>query len=175
MKINESILSRIPPCPGNSFPLSLTPTSRLMADITTSPQKPLIPINKPANIACNVFSGVSNGPMIIDAIMVVITPPTRPSSVFPGLTLGTTFLLPQDFPINTVQYRLTRLMPKEITPVRPRPGYSWMATLITRRHDSRRKRSLSSPKKWRSRYAENRRGHPQKLARRLISETQPKV
>ena len=28
----------------------------------------------------------------------VITPPTRPSSVFPGLTLGTTFLLPQDFP-----------------------------------------------------------------------------
>ena len=98
MKINESILSRSPPCPGNSFPLSLTPISRLMADITTSPQKPLIPINKPANNACNVFSGVSNGPIISDAIMVVMTPPTRPSSVFPGLTLGTTFLLPQDFP-----------------------------------------------------------------------------
>lgn len=60
---------------GNSFPLSLTPISRLMADITTSPQKPLIPINKPANNACNVFSGVSNGPIISDAIMVVITPP----------------------------------------------------------------------------------------------------
>ncbi len=147
------------PCPGNSFPLSLTPISRLMADIAASPQKPLTPINKPANNACNVFSGVSNGPIISDAIMVVITPPPDLPAFFPGLTLGTTFLLPQDFPINTVQYRLTLLTPKEITPVTPRPGYLWLATLMTRRHDSRRKRSLSSPKKWRSRYAENRRYH----------------
>lgn len=147
MKINESILSRSPPCPGNSFPLSLTPISRLMADITTSPQKPLIPINKPANNACDVFSGVSNGPIISDAIMVVMTPPTRPSSVFPGLTLGTTFLLPQDFPHKYCAISFDSVNAKRNNTSNARPGYSWMATLITRRHDSRRKRSLSSPKK----------------------------
>ncbi len=152
---------------GNSFPLSLTPTSRLMADITTSPQKPLIPINKPANNACNVSSGVSNGPIISDTIMVVITPPHQTFQRFSRADFGgPLFFCRRISPINTVQYRLTRLMPKEITPVTPRHWIFVVGNINNRgRYDSRRKRSLSSHKKWRSRYAENRRVHPQKTRR----------
>ena len=49
MTIKLSILSKTPPCPGNKFPVSLTPDFLLINDSTKSPMIPrketIIPIN----------------------------------------------------------------------------------------------------------------------------------
>ena len=50
-KINESNLSKTPPCPANKVPLSFTPTSLLSSDSVKSPNWPKTPDINPITIA----------------------------------------------------------------------------------------------------------------------------
>ena len=95
--------SSIPPCPGNRVPLSLTPASRLMADIVISPTNPPKLMSNPAAIdqtkgsvtasprvrrAGPLANGVSQGASSTASNVVHNRPPRSPSSDFFGETFG---------------------------------------------------------------------------------------
>ena len=111
VKIRESSRSRMPPWPGSSVPLSFTPISRFIADITTSQQKPLRPIIKPASSDNGKFNGVMTGPSTAAISVVVATPPTNPASVLLGLTLGVILMRPIDLPHSYCAISLNSVKP----------------------------------------------------------------
>src|SRR5258708_7743608 len=86
-KQTESRRSSIPPWPSIRLPQSFTPRSRLIADITSPPRKPMIVINRDIAAACHTLNGVSHHRPAPSAVA-VRTPPTKPSTVFDGDTTG---------------------------------------------------------------------------------------
>src|SRR5690606_17295004 len=96
-KQTESRRSSMPPCPSIMWPQSLTPRSRLIADITSPPKKPIRLTTRASSAACQGVNGVihhSAAPRAeADA-----TPPTNPSTVFDGDSLGAIRRRPQSLP-----------------------------------------------------------------------------
>ena len=73
-----SNLSNIPPCPGNIFPVSLTPTLRFIADIVMSPKNPNIASVADTMTISVMLNGVN--PLIARPKPVEhIIPPIKPS------------------------------------------------------------------------------------------------
>ena len=94
---SESILSKIPPCPGIALPVSLIPISLLIAETTTSPMKPVIAITR-QTIRISISENGVKKRKKYPTITVVITPPISPSQVLFGLTLGIILYLPNNLP-----------------------------------------------------------------------------
>ena len=80
--------SKMPPCPGKALPLSLMPTSRLMAEMLKSPKNPPTLMIKPAAKASMCVKGVKYGANSIINVVVLKTPPKKPSHVLFGLIDG---------------------------------------------------------------------------------------
>ena len=89
-----------PPWPSMSAPQSFTPRSRLMADITRPPANPRPHSARLTRPDCHGVNGVAHH-RAAPAADAVRTPPTSPSHVLPGLTVGTTgwrpIVLPQTY------------------------------------------------------------------------------
>src|SRR3546814_8473762 len=85
-KVTESIRSIIPPWPSIMWPQSLAPRLRLTADSASPPSAPQTTISADISADCSGVNGVihhSAVPMPTAAR----PPPTRPSTVFDGLTV----------------------------------------------------------------------------------------
>ena len=94
-----STLSRIPPCPGKSVPVSLIPDLRFIYDSRRSPIIPRKAIKRPMNIDCiiDILNSKYSNNITADIIEKII-PAKDPSNVLLGLTLGKAFLTPKNFP-----------------------------------------------------------------------------
>ena len=79
--------SRISPWPSTGRPQSFTPRSRLMADITSPPTKPIDATNSDIAAACQKLNGVIHHRPAPSAVAHA-TPPTSPSTVFDGDTVA---------------------------------------------------------------------------------------
>src|ERR1035438_2816072 len=87
----------MPPCPSIRCPQSFTPRSRLMADITSPPRKPVIVIRKENAAACQGWKGVIHHRAVPNAVADT-TPPKKPSTVFDGDTFGAILCRPASLP-----------------------------------------------------------------------------
>ena len=101
-KSKLSILSRIPPCPGKMFPLSLTPRERLIIDSHKSPY-----VENTETITPRLIHVLKSGPLKkglkkwknnIDAITHKASPPQKPSQDFFGEILSNNRCLPNNVP-----------------------------------------------------------------------------
>ncbi len=88
----------MPPWPGIRCEVSLTPMSRLMALIVTSPAKPAAGRTTATTARPRPSSGVNSGPANQIRAAVVIQPPMKPSHVLLGLTLGMILWRPSSLP-----------------------------------------------------------------------------
>ena len=88
VNIKLSSRSSAPPCPGNSRLVSLTPRSRLIADIVMSPKKPRTAKTLPIRRLGHRVSGVKIGARRMNATVVLANPPTAPYQVLLGLIFG---------------------------------------------------------------------------------------
>jgi len=86
-KTTESSRSSMPPWPSIIWPQSFTPRSRLMADITRPPKKPIRFMINDMTAACQGENGVIHHRAVPTSVA-LNTPPTRPSSVLEGERLG---------------------------------------------------------------------------------------
>ena len=94
----ESNLSKTPPCPGNSVPLSLMPAARFNKDSNKSPKVANIIIKqtaiKPFQIGVKLLINIKTK---YNAI-VMIVPPINPSHDFLGDILGHNLCFPKRVP-----------------------------------------------------------------------------
>src|SRR6266481_138065 len=96
-KTTESRRSSMPPWPSIIWPQSLTPRSRLIADITRPPQNPIRLITSAMIAACHGENGVIHQSAAPSKVALAI-PPTRPSTVFDGDRLGAIWRWPSSLP-----------------------------------------------------------------------------
>ena len=97
VRMNESIRSKIPPCPGIKFEESFAPASLFIKDSIRSESWPKIPINPPKTNAWKI-SSCAVLLKIAAAIRQTRKPAIAPSQVLCGLTTGASFLRPQAEP-----------------------------------------------------------------------------
>src|SRR6476646_1676618 len=93
----ESMRSRMPPWPSMELPKSLTPRSRLIADMVSPPAKPMRAMANDISMACNGENGVIHQSPVPSATAVA-TPPTKPSHVLLGEMAGAILRLPSSLP-----------------------------------------------------------------------------
>src|SRR5690349_13794101 len=87
----------MPPCPSIIVPQSLTPRSRLIADITRPPRNPASVIISETAAAWRNENGVTHHRLAPSSVALA-TPPANPSSVFDGDTCGAILIRPASFP-----------------------------------------------------------------------------
>ena len=87
----------MPPWPLIMVPQSLALRLRLIADITRPPRKPITTMTNDIISDCQKLNGVIQN-MQPPISVADKPPPTRPSTVFDGLTSGATLCLPKSFP-----------------------------------------------------------------------------
>ena len=87
----------MPPWPSISWPQSLTPRSRLIADITSPPKKPIRLITSAMAAACQGENGVIHQSAAPIAVALK-TPPTKPSTVLEGDSSGAILRRPRSLP-----------------------------------------------------------------------------
>ena len=86
-----------PPWPAIRWPQSLTPLSRLIADITRPPKKPISAITSDSPNACHGVNGVIHH-RLAPSTEADSTPPRKPSQVFDGDSLGAILVRPNILP-----------------------------------------------------------------------------
>ena len=94
----ESILSRIPPCPGRIFPESFISAVLLNNDSVRSPNTPAIEMINPIIIQSVLFNKKKGVPKMYAAISVIRVPPKNPSHDFLGETRSNNLCFPNDIP-----------------------------------------------------------------------------
>ena len=87
----------MPPWPSIMWPQSFTPRSRLIADITRPPKKPIRQMTRATSAASFGVNGVMPCSAAPRAVALA-TPPIRPSQVFDGDSEGATLCLPSSLP-----------------------------------------------------------------------------
>ena len=78
--------------------MSLTPASRVSAEIEMSPKNPPRPMISPAATPSTRLIGVRNGASTAASATVTKSPVIRPSHVLLGLIAGTTLCRPKSLP-----------------------------------------------------------------------------
>ena len=90
----ESILSKIPPCPGSIFPVSFKFIFLLNIDSDKSPATPNIEIIPPNTNRSDLFKELNNPGIKQATTIVTMVPPINPSQVFFGEILLKSLCLP---------------------------------------------------------------------------------
>src|SRR5260370_18843647 len=87
----------MPPWPSIMMPQSLAPRLRFTADKVRPPSTPMTTMTNDMSNDCCQVKGVIHH-MAPPTAVVVNPPPTRPSTVFDGLTCGASLVLPKSLP-----------------------------------------------------------------------------
>ena len=135
----------MPPCPSIMCPQSFTPRSRLIADITSPPKKPMTFTVSAISAACQKVNGVIQN-SVAPISVASATPPSNPSSVLDGDSRGATLRLPNSLPhtyCSTSEICTTRI--SQAINSRLRPSNPGISSVIRAGTDDRQYTAIISP------------------------------